>query len=109
MPYSVKRKYDRRPYVKPLRYYLTASQMDNLKAEGIEYKGVSVDICEGGIGLITDYPLNKGDVLFFKDEIKVNNFIAISGVVKWLQRLADTSYRLGLEFSDVRLHSESTD
>jgi hypothetical protein len=109
MPYSEKRKYERKPYVKPLRYYLTDSQMDNLKVEEIEYKGLAVDICEGGIGMITDYPLNKGDILFFKDEIRVNNLIATSGVVKWLQRLADTSYRLGLEFSDVRLHSGGTD
>jgi hypothetical protein len=108
MPYSEKRKYERTPYIKPLRYYLTALQMDKLKVKETEYEGVAVDICEGGLGMITDYPLNKGDILFFKDEIKVNNFIATSGVVKWLQRLADTSYRLGLEFSDVRSHSEGT-
>jgi c-di-GMP-binding flagellar brake protein YcgR len=109
MPFSEKRKYERRPYVKTLRYYLKALHMDQLKVKEIEYKGVSVDICEGGLGMITDYPLNKGDILFFKDEIKMNNFIATSGVVKWLQRLADTRYRLGLEFSDVRLHSGGTD
>ncbi len=104
MPFSEKRKYERKPYVKPLKYYLTTSHMDKLELKETEYEGVAVDICEGGIGLITAYPLNEGDILFFKDEIKVNNFIATSGVVKWLQRLADTSYRLGLEFSDVRLH-----
>jgi hypothetical protein len=109
MPYSEKRKYERKPYVKTLRYYLTALQMDKLKVKEIEYEGVSVDICEGGLGMITDYPLNEGDILLFKDEIKVNNFMATSGVVKWLQRLADTTYRLGLEFSNVRLHSGGTD
>jgi c-di-GMP-binding flagellar brake protein YcgR len=109
MPFSQRRKYERKPYVTPLRYYLTALDMDKLKVKEIEYGGVSVDICEGGLGMITDYPLNEGDILFFKDEIKVNNFIATSGVVKWLQRLADTTYRLGLEFSDVRLHSGGTD
>jgi c-di-GMP-binding flagellar brake protein YcgR len=101
MPFSERRKHERRPYVKPLKYYLAASQS--------EYEGVSFDISKGGIGMITPYPLKEGDILTFKDEIKVNNFIATSGVVKWVLRLADTTYRLGLEFSDVRLHSGDTD
>ena len=104
MPFSERRKYERRPYVKPLRYYSTASHMDKSKVNEIEYEGVSFDISEGGLGMITRYPLNEGDILFFRDEVKVNNFIATSGVVKWVQRLADTTYRLGLEFSDIRLH-----
>ena len=106
MPFSEKRKYERKPYVKPLKYYLTDSHTDKLEVKEIEYEGVSVDICEGGIGMITAYPLNEGDTLFFKDEIKVDNLIATSGVVKWLQRLADTTYRLGLEFSDIHSHRE---
>ena len=103
MPFSERRKYERRPYVKPLRYYLTASHMDKLKVNEIENEGVSFDISEGGIGMITRDPLDEGDILFFKDEIKVNNFIATSGVVKWVQRLTDTTCRLGLAFFDLRL------
>ena len=83
--------------------------MDKLKVNEIENEGVSFDISEGGIGMITRDPINEGDILFFKDEIKVNNFIATSGVVKWVQRLADTTYRSGLEFSDIRLRSGGTD
>jgi c-di-GMP-binding flagellar brake protein YcgR len=100
-----RRKYERKPYVKPLRFYLKASNMDKLEVNEIEYEGVSFDISKGGIGMITRDPLNEGDILFFKDEIKFNNFIATSGLVKWVQRLADTTYRSGLEFSDIRLHS----
>ena len=103
MPFSERRKYERKPYVKPLRFYVKAVNIDKLEGNEIEYEGVSFDISKGGIGMITRDPLNAGDVLFFKDEVKVNNIIAISGVVKWIQRLADTTYRSGLEFSDVRL------
>ncbi len=109
MPFSERRKYERKPYVKPLRYYSTTSHADKLKGNEIEYEGVSFDISEGGIGMITHDPLNEGDILFFKDEIKMSNFIATSGVVKWVQRLADTTYRSGLEFSDIRLHSQGAD
>ena len=103
MHFSERRKYERRPYIKPLRYYLTASHMGEIKVEKIEYKGVSFDISERGFGMTTPYLLNVGDILFFKDEIKVNNFVANSGVVKWVFSLKDTTCRLGLEFSDLRL------
>jgi len=103
MPFAERRKYERKTYVKPLRFYLKASNMDKLEANEVEYEGVSFDISKGGIGMITRDPLNAGDILFFKDEVKVNSIIAVSGVVKWVQRLADTTYRSGLEFSDFRL------
>ncbi len=109
MRFSERRKYDRRPYVQTVKYYLSASHMGQVKGDEIEYEGVSFDICEGGIGIITQYPLNEGDILFFKDEIKVNNFKATSGVVRWVLRLANTTYRSGLEFSDVHLHSGGAD
>ena len=103
MPFAEKRQYERRAYVKPLRYYSAALHTDTVSAREIEYEGVSFDISEGGLGIITPTPLNEGDILFFKDEIRVNNFVATSGVVKWVLRLADTTYRSGLEFSDTRL------
>jgi hypothetical protein len=109
MPFTEKRKHERRPYVKPLRYHLAASDMDKLRTGEIEYEGMSFDISKGGLGIITSHPLNEGDILFFKDEIKVNTLVATSGVVKWVLRLADTTYRSGLEFSDVRSQSEGTD
>jgi len=109
MPFTEKRKYERRPYVKPLRYHLAASDIDKPKRNEIEYEGMSFDISEGGIGIITPHPLNEGDILFFRDEIKVNTLVATSGVVKWVLRLADTTYRSGLEFSDLRSQSEGPD
>jgi len=109
MPFQERRKYERKPYVKPLKFRLKASHVDKSRANEIEYEGVSFDVSKGGIGMITRDPLNVDDILFFKDEIKVNNFIATSGVVKWVQRLADTTYRSGLEFLDVRSNSEGTD
>jgi c-di-GMP-binding flagellar brake protein YcgR len=109
MPFTEKRRHERRPYVKPLRYHLAALDIDKPKRDEIEYEGMSFDISEGGLGIITPHPLNEGDILFFKDEIKVNTLVATSGVVKWVLRLADTTYRSGLEFSDVRSQSEGTD
>lgn len=109
MSFTEKRKYERSPFVKPLRYYLVASDMDKSRTDAIEYEGVSFDISEGGIGMITPHPLNEGDILFFKNGIKMNTLVATSGVVRWVLRLADTSYRSGLEFSDVYSQSEDTD
>ncbi len=106
MSFSESRKYERKPYIKHLRYYLTASHMDKIKVKEIDYKGVSVDISEEGLGLITEDPLNEGDILVFKDEVRVNDITATSGIVKWVQRLADTRYRIGLEFSLDSLHSK---
>jgi c-di-GMP-binding flagellar brake protein YcgR len=102
---SERRKYERRPYVKLLRYYLTAAHIDKLKVKKMQYKGISFDICERGIGMVTSDSLNEGDILYFRDNIKVDNFVANSGVVKWILKLKDTTYRLGLEFSDLRLKS----
>jgi c-di-GMP-binding flagellar brake protein YcgR len=105
MPFTEKRKYERRPYVKHLRFHLAASDIDKPKRDDVEYEGMSFDISDGGIGMITSHPLNEGDILLFKDEIKVDTLVATSGVVRWVLRLADTTYRSGLEFSDVRSQS----
>ena len=98
MHFLERRKYERKPYVKHLRFYLTALYTDISKMKEPDYEGISIDISEEGLGMITDYPLNEGDILFFKDEVKVNDNIATSGIVKCVQRLADTRYRIGLEF-----------
>jgi len=98
MSFSERRKYERRPYVKPLRYYLKASHMDKLKVNEIENEGVSFDISEGGIGMITHDPLNEGDILFFKDEIKVNGFAAKSSTVRWAREIEESRCRVGLKF-----------
>jgi hypothetical protein len=97
MSIEEKRKYERRLFVKPIKYYLTDPHMEELKK--MEFDGFFVDISEGGLGMTTDYPLMAGDILFFKDEIKVNSFAAKSSTVRWAREIVESRCRLGLEFA----------
>ncbi|HYA12632.1 MAG TPA: PilZ domain-containing protein [Thermodesulfovibrionales bacterium] len=96
MSIEEKRRYERRPFVRTIKYYLTAPHMEELKK--IEFDAISVDISEGGLGMITDYPFVPGDMLFFKDEIKVNDFVAKSSTVRWAREIEENRCRVGLEF-----------
>jgi hypothetical protein len=97
MSIEEKRKYERRLFVKPIKYYLTDLHMEELKK--MEFDGFFVDISEGGLGMTTDYPLIPGDILFFKDEIKVNGFAAKSSTVRWAKEIEESRCRIGLEFA----------
>lgn len=103
MSFAKKRRYDRRPFVEPIRYYLSAPYMEKLKKKDCD--GVSVDISEGGLGMITDVPLSIGDILFFEPEIKVNDFSAKASIVAWAREIEYNKYRVGLEFHMVRFPS----
>ncbi len=94
-----KRKYERSAFVKPIKYSLrdTHGEISAL----IPGKGVSVDISEGGLGMITDYALKKGDILFFEEEIKINKITPIASLVKWTKEIERNKYRAGLVFSMV--------
>ena len=52
------REYERSSCIAPVRYALSDINRDQMKK--IESIAVSVDISEGGIGIITDYPLQQG-------------------------------------------------
>lgn len=97
MPTKERRKYVRRLFVKAIRYYLPASHIG--ESEVVHGDTASIDISEGGLGMITDYPLKEDDMLVFKSEIKVINIIATSAVVKWAKAVKKNKYRVGLEFS----------
>jgi hypothetical protein len=59
---------------------------------------VSVDIGKGGMGILTDFPLEKGYVLIFEDTIKMKDQLAKkAAVVKWTGKI-DGKYRVGLQF-----------
>jgi len=90
------RRYERRPFVKPIRYYLPASHLEKLKK--IDCDGVAVDISEGGLGMITDFPLTRGDIVFFEPEIKADDITAKSSIVRWALEIETNKYRVGLEF-----------
>ncbi len=91
-----KRKYERNPYISPIRFYLIASYTDQSKKNYGE--GVSVDISKEGLGIITNYTLNKGDILYFDPEIKVNDTTESTSIVRWVLEIEEDRYRVGLEF-----------
>jgi hypothetical protein len=89
-----KRKYERRPFTKVIRY----TPYQHLgKSTEIASEGVTFDISERGLAMITDYPLEKGDVLFFEPEMKVNDSTAKVASVKWVRKIEKDKYRVGLK------------
>jgi c-di-GMP-binding flagellar brake protein YcgR len=73
------------------------------RLELIPGNGVSVDISEGGLGMITDHALNKGDILFFEkeikeEEIKINKIAPVAAIVRWAKEIEQNKYRAGLVF-----------
>ena len=86
----------RTPFVAPVRYSVSVPDMLALKE--INGIAVSVDIGKGGIGILTDFPLEKGHVLTFEDTIKMKDQLAKkAAVVKWTGKI-DGKYRVGLQF-----------
>ena len=68
------------------------------KLEKIYNDGVSVDISHGGLGMITNFPLTRGDVLYFEPEIKLNDSTENISIVRWALEIEKNKYRVGLEF-----------
>jgi hypothetical protein len=101
MSFEEKRKYERRPFVKPIKYSL--QDLHTGKLALISGDGVSVDISEGGVGMITDYALKRGNILFFEEkikeeEIKINKITPIAAIVRWAKEFEHNKYRAGLVF-----------
>ncbi len=69
------------------------------KLETIRNVGVSVNISEGGLGIITDYSLKEGHILIFEDEIKIDNITAKASIVRWTRKIGNDRYQVGLEFT----------
>lgn len=86
----------RTPFVKPIRY--SASVLDMRGPKRIYDTAVSIDISEGGLGIITSYPFEAGHVLTFEDEIKINDITAKSAIVRWAEKINGNKYRAGLKF-----------
>lgn len=94
---KTKRAYKRRPSIEPVRYFLAVSKMGDLMK--IFNEGVSVDISEGGLGMITPFSLRTGDVLFFDSDIKIkNNIVAKASIVRWVREIENNRFRVGVKF-----------
>jgi len=89
-----KREFQRRPFVKVIRY---SPFYPSEKLTEISCEGVTVDISKRGLGMITDCPLQKGDILFFEPEINVDDSKAMVSTVKWASEIEKEIYRVGLK------------
>jgi len=84
-------------FVKLIKY--SVSVLDMKEPKRIYDTAVSIDISEGGIGIITSYPLEAGHVLTFEDEIKIKDITAKSAIVRWAEKINGNKYRVGLKFA----------
>jgi hypothetical protein len=89
-----KREYKRRPFVKVISYspYQHSGKLPDIVCEGITF-----DISEKGLAMVTDCPLKKRDILFFEPEIEVNNSTAMVATVKWVGEIEKDKYKVGLK------------
>lgn len=83
-----KRKYERKPHNSPLEYF-KAGKLENM------IPAVSIDISEAGIGLVSDCPLEPGQVIIFKS--KGNPSVLKVAIVQWSMKTGE-KYRAGLMF-----------
>jgi c-di-GMP-binding flagellar brake protein YcgR len=72
--------------------------MDMRKLRKIHARAVSIDISIGGMGMVAEYPLEKGHVLVFDDEVRSEWIVARTAVVQWALQIPDEKYRVGLKF-----------
>jgi hypothetical protein len=99
MSIEERRKYERRSFVKPIKYSLQDIHTGKLALTS--GNGISVDISEGGLGMITDHALKKGDILFFEKGTKINKITPIASIVRWVKEIEQNKYRAGLVFGKV--------
>lgn len=96
MNYEESRKYSRAPYIKTVRY--ACSIVDQNETKKIDDIGISVDISNGGIGMLVDYYLQPGHVVYFNEGIKNNDTVAKTAVVRWTDEIYENKYRVGCKF-----------
>lgn len=84
------RRFERRKYNDRIHFSLSILDVTELKK--LDLKGLVTDMSDDGIGLETDYPVERGCVLNFYNGIR--NKI---GFIKWVQKSGD-SYKFGAQF-----------
>ena len=95
--FKERREYTRRPFTEPVRYFIAVSKTGEILK--IYSDGVSVDISEGGLGMITPFSLQAGDLLCFEHDIKIkDNMLAWASIVRWVKETENNRYRVGLKF-----------
>ena len=86
------RKFQRRPHGEKIRFSMAV--IDQGATHRKYFGGVMVDICEAGICLQTDCPLQISQVISFDEELTGK-----SGVVIWSTMVDDQTCRAGIRFA----------
>ena len=47
--------------------------------------------------MITEHSLKIGDILFFLDEITINNVVAKASIVRWMRGIESDRYLVGMQ------------
>jgi hypothetical protein len=87
-----RRDVERRAQIGSIRYSVTVLEFRDRRR--IDLRGEVVDISESGIGITTDFPLERGHVLTFSDNIGHP-----TGIVEWSSRVQNNGYRVGVKFA----------
>ncbi|NWF97993.1 MAG: PilZ domain-containing protein [Nitrospirae bacterium] len=88
------RSHERTPFVDSLEYSVAIMDFNRLKA--VEDVAVVIDMSKKGMGILTNQPLNVGNVLNFKKNNKIPSHTA---VVKWAKMIDETTCRAGIKFT----------
>lgn len=85
-----KRNFERKEDRREIEYTVTVLDLKELKK--LTRKAELIDSSEGGLGIITDYPLEPGHILTLGD-----GFQRKIGIVRWSDK-EDNYYRVGIKF-----------
>lgn len=86
----------RRQIAKSINYSVPVFDLSVLKR--IHDVGMCSDMSAGGLCMTTGYPLQKGHILIFEEQIR-NAIPASFAVVKWVHEIDNNSYRVGMKFT----------
>ncbi len=97
------RQFERRPYSKTIDFSVSA--IESRKLRWLDLKGKAIDICDTGIGIETDYPMEPGHIMWFNGGMEDK-----AGFVRWCMKL-DNTYRVGIKLDgrQIRHLDEATD
>jgi extracellular factor (EF) 3-hydroxypalmitic acid methyl ester biosynthesis protein len=97
------RQSERRPCSKTIDY--SVSVLESKERRWLDLKGKAIDICDTGIGIETDYPLEPGHMMWFNGGMEDK-----AGFVRWCTKL-DNTYRVGIKLDgrQIRHLDEATE
>jgi extracellular factor (EF) 3-hydroxypalmitic acid methyl ester biosynthesis protein len=97
------RQSERKPYSNTIDYSI--SILESKERRWLDLKGKAIDICDTGIGIETDYPLEPGHMMWFNGGMEDK-----AGFVRWCTKL-DNAYRVGIKLDgkQIRHLDEATE